>query len=77
MGHKNPFEALGGTDWDDDDNSWTDPKQQQQQKQQAASLFSMAPPTFSLLPRITPTPATSPHPNRFGEDEEEDVDPDL
>ncbi|CAJ1954721.1 unnamed protein product [Cylindrotheca closterium] len=82
IAHKNPFDALGGDtdDWgDEDNNQWMQqPKQQKQegQKQGAASLFSMAPPTFSLLPTITPTPATSPHPNRFGEEEEE-IDPDL
>ena len=76
LASKNPFEALGGNGWDDDeDNDWSD-KPKEATSEASASLFSMAPPTFSLLPRITPTPATSPHPNRFGEEEEE-VDPDL
>ena len=81
LSHKNPFEALGGNEWEDDEdnkNDWSSSSHppQQAKQEQAASLFSMAPPTFSLLPRITPTPATSPHPNRFGEEEEE-IDPDL
>lgn len=78
LAHKNPFEALGGNqnDWDDDDDTNNDWRDEPPKNEQAASLFSMAPPTFSLLPRITPTPATSPHPNRFGEEEEE-LDPDL
>jgi hypothetical protein len=61
---KNPFEALGGDDSGEEDNEWS----------QKVPRFSLAPATFSLLPRITPTPATSPHPGRFGDDEEDDPD---
>ncbi|KAL3940524.1 MAG: hypothetical protein SGBAC_004952 [Bacillariaceae sp.] len=75
LAHKNPFETLVTSDWDEDDNNeWTQVGERKQESA-ASGLFSMAPPTFSLLPRITPTPATSPYP-KCGEDEDE-VDPDL
>lgn len=62
---RNPFEALGG--------DGSGEEEENELSQQVPSL-SIAPATFSLLPRITPTPAASPHPGRFGEDEEDDPD---
>jgi hypothetical protein len=71
---RNPFAALGDDDDDDDsDNEWNPKKNQQVQ-----SAFTLAPATFSILPRTTPTPATTPIPCRFGTTGYEDeMDPDL
>jgi hypothetical protein len=55
-------DALRGDDSWEEDNEWSG----------KVPSFSLAPATFSLLPRITPTPATSPNPGRFGDDEEDD-----
>jgi hypothetical protein len=64
--HSNAFDALGGDSGDEDNEGAPNIK--------TVPFVSLAPATFSLLPRITPTPATSPHPCRFGDEED---DPDL
>lgn len=61
----NPFGALKDDDSDDEGNEWAAPK---------LPFVSLAPATFSLLPRTTPTPATSPFPHR---DDDDENDPDL
>eukprot|EP00980_Cylindrotheca_fusiformis_P021699 scaffold8535_cov132-Cylindrotheca_fusiformis.AAC.7 len=63
----NPFGVLGGGDSGDED--------EEKELIQKVPSLSLAPATFSLLPRITPTPAASPHPSRFEDDGE--YDPDL
>ena len=52
-------------DSDNEGNEWAAPK---------LPFVSLAPATFSLLPRTTPTPATSPFPHR---DDDDENDPDL
>jgi hypothetical protein len=63
----NPFEALAENDSDNDEeyNEWN-PRM---------TPIQLAPASFSLLPRITPTPATTPL--RFDGEIEAEIDPDL
>jgi hypothetical protein len=60
----NPFEALGDDSEDENAHEWNPSK----------AAFNLAPASFLLLPRTTPTPA--PTPCRFGNDDD-DTDPDL
>jgi hypothetical protein len=61
MNNKNPFAALGGEDSEEEEANEWDHK---------IPSFNMAPASFSLLPRTTPTPA--PTPCRYGDDDEYD-----
>jgi hypothetical protein len=60
----NPFAALGDDSEDENAHEWNPNK----------AAFNLAPASFLLLPRTTPTPA--PTPCRFGNDDD-DTDPDL
>lgn len=70
---KNPFEALADEDEDDhSDNEWA-VCSKQKKAMQIQQQF--APASFSLMPRITPTPATTPLRDNDGDSGE--LDPDL
>ena len=66
MNQNNPFAALGDDSDEEDVAKEWDPR---------IPNFNMAPASFSLLPRTTPTPA--PTPCRFGDDDDDDFDPEL
>jgi hypothetical protein len=71
----NPFAALQEDD-EDSDNDYAPNK-----NHNSNSLFPMAPATFTLLPRTTPTPATTPlRESQFSRpngQEDDAIDPDL